>query len=135
MMKSIAHIGIAVKDMKASSELFRKMFGRSPDHTETVPDQKVSTTLFQFGDTAIELTSATNPASPIARFIEQRGEGVHHISFVVDDLKRELERLKGLGFQLVDEKPRDGADDYLVAFLHPKSTNGVLIEISQKRNG
>jgi methylmalonyl-CoA/ethylmalonyl-CoA epimerase len=135
MMKSIAHIGVAVKDMKASSELFRKLLGRSPDHVETVPDQKVSTALFRFGGTAIELTAATDATSPIARFIDRRGEGVHHISFAVDDLEQELGRLKGLGFQLVDEKPRYGADDCLVAFLHPKSTNGVLIEISQKRIG
>ena len=133
MVKSIAHIGVAVKDMKTSSELFRKLLGRAPDHSGTVPDQRVTTTMFQLGETAIELTAATDPSSAIARFIDQRGEGIHHLSLVVDDVPRELERLKDLGFKLVDEKPRTGADDYLVAFLHPKSTNGVLIEISQKR--
>ena len=134
MFKSIAHIGVAVNDMKSSTELFRKLFGRSPDHVETVPGQKVSTAMFHLGETAIELTAATDASSPIARFIEKRGEGVHHISFVVDDLEAELRRLKGLGFQLVDEQPRYGADNYRVAFLHPKSTNGVLIEVSQKRS-
>jgi len=132
MMKSIAHIGIAVKDMKASTELFQTLFGRKPDHVEDVPDQQVTTAMFRIGETAIELTSAAAPDSPITRFIEKRGEGVHHISFVVENVDAELKRLKQQGFQLIDEKARPGADNYLIAFLHPKSTNGVLVEISQK---
>ncbi|HEY4613055.1 MAG TPA: methylmalonyl-CoA epimerase [Bacteroidota bacterium] len=132
MFTSIAHIGVAVKDMKASTELFQKLFGKTPDHVEAVNDQHVTTAMFTIGGAAVELTAATNSESPIARFIEKRGEGMHHISFVVDDIDAELQRLKRLGFQLIDEKPRLGADGYRVAFLHPKSTNGVLIEISQK---
>lgn len=135
MFKSIAHIGIAVKDLGESRELFRKLLNNTPDHEEEVPDQKVSTVMFRVGETSIELLAATQPDSPIARFIERRGEGVHHVSFVVDDIDAELKRLKQMGFQLIDERAREGADGYLVAFLHPKSTNGVLIEISQKKYG
>lgn len=133
MFKSIAHVGIAVKNLDASLELFRTLLGKAPDHREDVSDQKVTTAMFRVGETAIELTAATHPDSTIARFIEKRGEGVHHISFVVDDIDAELQRLKQQGFQLVDEQARSGADNYRVAFLHPKSTNGVLIEIGQKR--
>ena len=132
MFKSIAHIGVAVQDMESATELFQKLFGKAPDHKENIPDQKVSTVMFHIGETAVELTAATDTESPIARFIEKRGEGVHHISFVVDDIEAELKRLQQLGFQLIDEQPRQGAENYRVAFLHPKSTNGVLIEISQK---
>ncbi len=134
MFKSIAHIGVAVKDLKTSTELFQKLFGKAPDHTEDVPNQKVSTAMFHFGETTIELTAATQADSPITRFIEKHGEGMHHLSFAVDEIEAELKRLKQQGFQLVDEKARSGADNSMVAFLHPKSTNGVLIEISQKRN-
>lgn len=133
MFKSIAHVGIAVKNLDASLELFRTLLGKAPDHREDVSDQKVTTAMFRVGETAIELTAATHPDSTIARFIEKKGEGVHHISFVVDDIDAELQRLKQQGFQLVDEQARSGADNYRVAFLHPKSTNGVLIEIGQKR--
>jgi methylmalonyl-CoA/ethylmalonyl-CoA epimerase len=132
MFKRIAHIGVAVKDVATSRKLFAKLFGHVPDHAEAVNDQKVETVMFQIGETAVELVAPTEPESSIARFIEKRGEGIHHISFVVDDIERELSRLKNEGFQLIDEKPRIGADNYLVAFLHPKSTNGVLVEISQK---
>lgn len=135
MFKSIAHIGIAVKNLNEARGLFQKLLNQSPDHEEDVADQKVSTVMFRVGETAIELLAATQPDSPIARFIEKRGEGVHHISFVVDDIEAELKRLKQLGFQLIDERARVGADGFLVAFLHPKSTNGVLVEISQKSNG
>jgi methylmalonyl-CoA/ethylmalonyl-CoA epimerase len=135
MFRSIAHIGIAVKHLGESRELFRKLLNSAPDHEEEVADQKVSTVMFRVGGTSIELLAATQPDSPIARFIEKRGEGVHHISFVVDDIDAELKRLKQEGFQLIDERPREGADGYLVAFLHPKSTNGVLVEISQKKHG
>lgn len=133
MFKKVAHIGVAVKDIKATMELFTKLFGAEAQRLEEVPDQKVNTAMFHFNGTSIELLQATAPDSPIAKFIEKRGEGIHHISFVVDDIMKEIDRLRKLGFQLVDEQPRYGADDYYVAFLHPKSTNGVLIEISQKR--
>ena len=132
MIDSLAHIGIAVKDLEASSKLFQALFGKHPDHAELVPDQKVKTAFFHVGQTAVELTAATDSDSPIARFIEKRGEGIHHLSFMVDNLEQELTRLKAQGFQLVDEKPRVGAEGHAVAFLHPKSTNGVLIELCQR---
>lgn len=132
MVRRIAHVGIAVKDLKASVELFAKMFGKQPDHRESIPDQLVDSATFSVGDSAIELLQATTPDSAIAKFIAKRGEGMHHISIVVDDIGWELARLKSEGFQLIDEHPRRGADNYLVAFVHPKSANGVLIEISQK---
>ena len=132
MFERVSHIGIAVKDIKASSELFRKLFNRPPDRSEDLPDHKVKTATFSVGNLGVELTQASEPESTIAKFVERHGEGMHHISFVVDDIVKELTRLKGAGFQLVDERPRLGADGFLVAFLHPKSTNGVLIEISQK---
>jgi methylmalonyl-CoA/ethylmalonyl-CoA epimerase len=133
MFKSIAHIGIAVKNLEEAKRLFEKLTHTAPDHEEEVPDQRVATAMFRFGETSLELTAATHPDSPIARFIAKRGEGVHHISFVVDDIEAEMKRLKQQGFQLIDEQPREGAEQCWVAFLHPKSTNGVLIEISQKR--
>jgi methylmalonyl-CoA/ethylmalonyl-CoA epimerase len=132
MVDRIAHIGIAVKDLKASVALFARIFGKQPDQIESIPDQLVDSAMFSVGDSAIELLQATSPDSAIAKFIAKRGEGMHHISFVVDDIERELARLKSEGFQLIDEHPRRGADDYLVAFVHPKTANGVLIEISQK---
>jgi len=134
MFKRIAHIGIAVKDIGASSALFHKLLGKAPDHTEDLPEHRVRTAMFTVGDSQLELTEATDPSSPIARFVQKRGEGVHHISFIVDDLKSEVARLRGLGFQLIDEQPSLGADGYYVVFLHPKSTNGVLVEVSQKKS-
>jgi methylmalonyl-CoA/ethylmalonyl-CoA epimerase len=134
MFKKIAHIGIAVKDIGISTELFHKLLERGPDHTEHLPEHGVRTALFNVGDSQLELTEATDPNSPIARFIQKRGEGVHHISFIVDDLKSEVARLREHGFQMIDEEPRLGADGYSVVFLHPKSTNGVLIEVSQKKS-
>ncbi len=133
MFDKVSHIGIAVKDLQASMELFSRLLGKQADHIEDVPDQKVKTAIFTVGSSSIELTQGTDSASPVTRFLEKRGEGVHHVSFVVDDIEQELVRLKGAGFQLIDERPRVGADGFLVAFLHPRSTNGVLIEISQKK--
>jgi methylmalonyl-CoA/ethylmalonyl-CoA epimerase len=133
MFSKVSHVGIAVKDLQSSLGLFSRLFGKQPDHLEDVPEQKVRTAMFEIGSSSIELTQATEAGSPITRFLDKRGEGVHHISFVVDDIERELVRLKGEGFQLIDEHPRVGADGYLVAFLHPQSTNGVLIEICQKQ--
>jgi methylmalonyl-CoA/ethylmalonyl-CoA epimerase len=132
MFNKVSHIGIAVKDLQASIDLFSRLLGKQPDQIEDVPDQKVKTALFAVGSSNIELTQGTDLASPVIRFLEKRGEGVHHVSFVVDDIEQELARLKGAGFRLIDERPRIGADGFLVAFLHPQSTNGVLIEISQK---
>lgn len=132
MFNKVSHIGIAVQDLQASMELFSRLFGKAPDRIEDVPDQRVKTALFMIGSSSIELTQGTDSTSPVTRFLEKRGEGVHHVSFVVENIGQELARLKEAGFQLIDEQPRVGAEGYLVAFLHPKSTNGVLIEISQK---
>ncbi len=132
MFGKIAHIGIAVKDLKKSIDVFSAIIGSKPNHVERVEDQHVNTAMFSFGDSSIELLESTSPGSSIATFIEKRGEGMHHLSFAVEDIVEELARLKKSGYQLIDDRPRKGADNCLVAFIHPKSTNGVLIEISQK---
>ena len=133
MFNTIAHIGIAVRNLDESKRLFEELFGVGPEHEESVADQRVKTAMFRMGQTGIELLEGTAPESAITKFVEKRGEGIHHISFDVEDIVKELSRLKDGGFQLIDEHPRPGADNCLVAFLHPKSTNGVLIELSQKR--
>ncbi|MBI3195143.1 MAG: methylmalonyl-CoA epimerase [Ignavibacteriae bacterium] len=130
----LSHAGIAVKNLNEATKLFSKLFHVQHIPIEEVADQKVRVGFCHVGNASVELTEATAPDSPIAKFIEKRGEGVHHLSFEVDDIESELVRLKSEGFQLIDEKPRIGAGGYLIAFLHPKSTNGVLIELSQKQN-
>jgi len=132
MYKRLTHIGIAVKNLDSSSRVFSKLFGMKQDHTEEVAEQTVKAMFFKIGEGGIELLEPTNPDSTIAKYIEKRGEGVHHLSFEVDDIEAEIARLKKEGFQMIDEKPRVGADGFKIAFLHPKSTNGVLVEISQK---
>ena len=132
MYRRITHIGVAVRDLKYSTELFSKLLGVKEDLTELVAEQEVNATFFKIGDGGIELLESTGPDSSIAKFIEKRGEGVHHLSFEVDNIENEIERLKKEGFTMVDDKPRVGADGYRVAFLHPKTTNGVLVEISEK---
>lgn len=132
MYKRLTHIGIAVKSTDTSSVLFAKLLGKAKEHTEEIADQKVKATFFRIGEGGIELLEPTSPDSPIAKFIAKRGEGVHHLSFEVDDIEAEIARLKKEGFQMIDERPRDGADGFRVAFLHPKATNGVLVEIGQK---
>lgn len=132
MYKRLTHIGIAVRSIEKSSALFSKLFGIREEHTEEVIPQKVKAMFFRVGEGGIELLEPTGIDSPVAKFIAKRGEGVHHLSFEVDDLDAEIARLKSEGFQMIDEKPRMGADGFKVAFLHPKSTNGVLVEISQK---
>lgn len=134
MLKGINHIGIAVKDLDASKELFAKIFQVNDFHTETVADQKVSVASFKVGDVLIELTAPTDPESPIAKFIEKKGEGIHHLAFETDNVTEELERLSGDGVKLIDEKPRAGAHGKMIAFLHPKSTNGVLMEVCQDKH-
>jgi len=131
-MKSIDHIGIAVKDLEASNALFEKLLGVSPYKSEEVESERVITSFFKSGSNKIELLAATNPESPIAKFIEKKGEGIHHIAFDVEDIEFEIDRLKKEGFVVLNETPKKGADDRLVAFLHPKSTNGVLVELCQK---
>lgn len=131
-MKKIEHIGIAVKDLEASNVLFAKLIGASHYKTEEVESEGVKTSFFMNGPNKIELLEATNPDSPIAKFIEKKGEGIHHIAFDVEDIFSEIERLKAEGFTVLNETPKKGADNKLVAFLHPKTTNGVLIELCQE---
>ena len=131
-MNKIEHIGIAVKDLAISNQLFEKLLGTASYKTEEVASEGVLTSFFQNGPNKIELLVATNPDSPIAKFIEKKGEGIHHIAFEVTDILSEMERLKNEGFVLINELPKKGADNKLVAFLHPKGTNGVLIELCQE---
>lgn len=131
-MKKIEHIGIAVKDLDVSNELFKKLFGVPAYKFEEVQSEGVITSFFHNGPNKIELLAATNPESPIAKFIEKKGEGIHHIAFAVEDIVSEIKRLKNEGFIVLNEEPKIGADNKLVAFLHPKSTNGVLIELCQE---
>jgi methylmalonyl-CoA/ethylmalonyl-CoA epimerase len=132
MMLKIEHIGIAVKDLNNSNELFKKLFGQAHYKTEEVQSEGVNTSFFQIGENKIELLVATNPDSPIAKFIEKKGEGIHHIAFDVADIRSEMKRLEGEGFVLLNQEPKLGADNKLVCFLHPKGTNGVLIELCQE---
>ncbi|CCG54472.1 Probable lyase [Flavobacterium indicum GPTSA100-9 = DSM 17447] len=131
-MKKIEHIGIAVKNLETSNEIFEKLFGSPSYKTEEVESEGVKTSFFMCGPNKIELLEATKEDSPIAKFIEKKGEGIHHIAFDVDDIVKEIERLKNEGFIVLNETPKKGADNKLVAFLHPKSTNGVLIELCQE---
>ena len=131
-MKNVEHIGIAVKDINAAEKLFGILFNTDPYKRETVTSEFVETSFFRVNETKIELLESTDPEGAIARFIEKKGEGVHHIAFEVEDIYAEMERLKGEGFILLNEKPKPGADNKLVCFLHPKETNGVLIELCQE---
>lgn len=134
MMKKIEHIGIAVKDLENANKLFASLFGAPAYKLEKVESEGVSTSFFKVGPNKIELLEATNSESPIAKFIEKRGEGIHHIAFEVEDIVAEIARLKEEGFTLLHQVPKDGADNKLIAFLHPKSTNGVLIELCQEKS-
>ena len=131
-MRKIEHIGIAVKSLKKSNLLFEKLFGQPPYKQEEVVSEGVKTSFFMNGPNKIELLEATNPDSPIAKFIDKKGEGIHHIAFDVYDIEEEMMRLKNEGFIVLNEVPKKGADNKLVAFLHPKGTNGVLIELCQE---
>ena len=131
-MEKIEHIGIAVKNISEANKIYEALLGSSPYKSEKVESEGVETSFFRCGQSKIELLEASNPDSPIAKFIEKRGEGIHHIAFAVNDIKAELERLKNQGFILLNEVPKKGADNKLVAFLHPKSANGVLIELCQE---
>jgi methylmalonyl-CoA/ethylmalonyl-CoA epimerase len=131
-MRKIEHIGIAVHNLENSNELFSKLFGQAAYKTEEVASEGVKTSFFICGPNKIELLEATNEDSPIAKFLEKKGEGVHHIAFDVEDIYTEIERLKLEGFTVLNETPKKGADNKLVAFLHPKTTNGVLIELCQE---
>jgi methylmalonyl-CoA/ethylmalonyl-CoA epimerase len=131
-MNKIEHIGIAVSNLEESSIIYEKLFGAPAYKEEEVASEGVKTAFFISGPNKIELLEATNPESPIAKFISKKGEGIHHIAFDVDDIVAEMERLKNEGFIVLSEIPKKGADNKLVAFLHPKSTNGVLIELCQE---
>jgi len=131
MVQKVEHIGIAVKDLRQSNQLFAQLLGKEHYKIEEVPSEGVRTSFFETGDSKIELLEATDPGSPIARFIEKRGEGIHHIAFEVEDIRKEMDRLKVEGFQLLNEEPKRGADNKLVCFIHPKTANGVLVELCQ----
>ncbi|MGV6831816.1 MAG: methylmalonyl-CoA epimerase [bacterium] len=132
MLNKIEHIGIAVKDLEKSNALFESLLGRPPYKSETVESEGVATSFFMSGPNKVELLQALHAESPIAKFIEKKGEGIHHIAFDVDDIYKEIERLKSEGFRMIHEEPKNGADNKLIAFLHPKSTNGVLVELCQE---
>ena len=131
-MNKIEHIGIAVKNLEKSNTLFASLFGEKHYKIEEVLSEGVKTSFFQIGTNKIELLEANNLDSPIAKFISKKGEGVHHIAFVVEDILAEIKRLKKEGFIILNETPKKGADNKLVAFIHPKSTNGVLVELCQE---
>ena len=130
-MEKIEHIGIAVRDITASNLIFEKLLGAPSYKMEEVATEGVLTSFFKIGASKIELLEATRPNSPIAKFIEKRGEGIHHIAFDVVDIRAEMQRLAGEGFTLLNAEPKRGADNKLVCFLHPKGTNGVLVELCQ----
>lgn len=131
-MNKIEHIGIAVKNLDEANIVYSKIFNQQPYKTESVESEHVSTSFFKVGESKLELLEATNPESAIAKFIEKKGEGIHHIAFDVDDIYLEMERLKKEGFIILNENPKKGADNKLVCFVHPKSANGVLIELCQE---
>ena len=130
-MDKIEHIGIAVKDLDKSNTLFAKLFGVPHYKIEAVESEGVRTSFFQSGPNKIELLEATNPNSAIAKFLEKKGEGIHHIAFAVKDIEKEMERLEEEDFVVLPGFPKQGADNKIVAFLHPKGTNGVLVELCQ----
>lgn len=133
MIGKIEHLGIAVKDLAASNELFARLLGREPYKEEEVASEAVITSFFRSGENKIELLQATSPDSAIARFIEKKGEGIHHIAFETDDIEAEIVRLVKEGFRMIHPEPKDGADNKRIAFLHPKDSNGVLIELCQEK--
>ena len=130
MIRRLAHVGIATRSLESLSRLYQDL-GLEVETTETVPDQKVRAAILPVGDTAVELLEGTDPDSVISRFIAKRGEGIHHIAFEVDDLREDLKRLKERNVDLIDEVPRTGAEGRLIAFIHPRSTGGVLVELTQ----
>ena len=130
-MRRIDHIGIAVKNMSESNELIRKLLGETHYKAETVDSEHAATSFFHIGESKLELLEATDPESAIAKYIDKRGEGIHHIAFEVDDIRAELERLEAEGFVPLNREPKRGADNKWVVFLHPKSANGILVELCQ----
>lgn len=134
MIKKIEHLGIAVKDIESSNKLFAKLLGKKHYKTESVDSESVITSFFKLEEQKIELLQSTRNDSSIAKFIQSRNEGAHHLAFHVDDIKKEIIRLKKEGFVFINETPKIGADNKLIVFMHPKSTNGILIELCQNIN-
>ncbi len=132
MIKKVEHIGIAVKDLKKSENLFEKLLGAKPYKKEEVKSEGVVTSFFKIADQKIELLHASSKNSPIAKFIEKRKEGVHHLALHVDSIAKEVERLESLGFEFISTTPKKGADNKMIVFLHPKTTNGVLVELCEE---
>ena len=130
-MKRIEHIGIAVKDLKSGNEIYESLLGKAPYKIEEVTSEHVLTSFFQVGDSKIELLQATHEDSAIAKYIAKKGEGIHHIAFEVEDIYKAMEEMSAEGFKVLNEKPKKGADNKLVCFIHPKSANGVLVELCQ----
>lgn len=133
-MKKIEHIGIAVNNIEEANKTYELLLGAAPYKSEEVESEGVVTSFFQVGESKIELLGATKEDSPIAKFLEKKGEGIHHIAFHVDDIEAEIKRLEAEGFQLINKTAKPGADNKLIAFLHPKSSHGVLIELCQERD-
>lgn len=131
-MLRIEHLGIAVRNLESANKLFSALLGTPSYKTESVEREMVSTSFFKVGGSKIELLEATDPQSPIAKFIDKKGEGIHHIAFEVEDIRLAMDRLRKEGFELLADEPKKGADNKLICFLHPKSTNGVLVEICQE---
>ncbi len=131
-MRKIEHIGIAVHDIEASNKVFTKIFGKESYKSESVQSESVITSFFQVGESKIELVAATNQDSPIAKYLDKNREGMHHIAFDVQDIKSEMKRLQSEGIRTLNDQPKKGADNKLICFLHPKDTNGVLIELCQE---
>ena len=131
-MRKIEHIGIAVNDIEASNKVFTKIFGKESYKSESVQSESVITSFFQVGESKIELVAATNQDSPIAKYLAKNRAGMHHIAFDVVDIKSEMKRLQSLGIRTLNDQPKKGADNKLICFLHPKDTNGVLIELCQE---
>jgi methylmalonyl-CoA/ethylmalonyl-CoA epimerase len=134
MLRKIEHLGIAVKNIEESLKTFEVLLGSGCYKMEEVQSEGVKTAFIQIGESKIELLQATNPDSPIAKYLEKRGPGIHHIAFDVDDLQMEIDRLTEEGFTLINRSPKDGADNKLIAFLHPKSTEGILVELCQEKS-
>lgn len=129
MISRISHLGIAVKDLNSAKEMYRKLFQSEPSEPEYVADQKVNVVKFKVGESTIELLEGTSADSPITKFIEKKGEGIHHVAYESDDIKDDMKRLNDEGFELIDKEPKVGSDNMLIAFIKPKSVGGVLTEI------
>lgn len=132
MTGKIEHLGIAVKDLDAAEKIYEKLLGSPSYKREEVASEGVITSFFRSGGNKIELLASTDPEGPIAKFVEKKGEGIHHVAFDVEDIHAEMERLRAEGFILLNEQPKRGADNKLICFVHPKSTGGVLIELCQE---